>query len=164
MISVYLPCKFQTNYLMWPSISFVVTRAPHAVALCLHFWLLLGKIGGCIKDLRVMGPLRWSIIYYHTQLSAEWQMSVREMGPERSELGYWPQLPLSHYTLMQADYSVMLSSIIGVCWLLSIPVWRLSCHFPPWHLYFHCSMMQLGQEPLLFCQSVKIKWNFPTLW
>lgn len=40
-----------------------------------------------------MGLLSWSIIYYGTRLSAEWQMPVRGMGPGRSELGYWPQHP-----------------------------------------------------------------------
>lgn len=45
----------------------------------------------CTSGGSELGLLRWSIIYYGTRLSAEWQMPVREMGPGRTELGYWPQ-------------------------------------------------------------------------
>lgn len=70
----------------------------------------------------VMGLVRWSIIYYGTQPSAEWQMSGREMGPGRSALGYWP--PPSHCTQIQqanAVYSEILGLVAGVCFCAHPP-------------------------------------------
>lgn len=60
-----------------------------------------------------MGLLRWSIIYYSTQLSAEWQMPVREMGPGRSELGYWPQHPRQTESLQRLP--LMAGGCFRVC-------------------------------------------------
>lgn len=38
-----------------------------------------------------MRLVRWSIIYYHTSASTEWQMPITEIGLQRSMLVWWPQ-------------------------------------------------------------------------
>lgn len=38
-----------------------------------------------------MRLVRWSIIYYHTSASTEWQMPITEIGLQRSMLLWWPQ-------------------------------------------------------------------------
>lgn len=66
---------------------------PHAPPAALYSLVEWKRTSGGSELCAAMGLLRWSIIYYSTRISAEWQMPVREMGPGRSELGYWPQHP-----------------------------------------------------------------------
>lgn len=74
----------------------VFIHSAHALLLLLLALYLLvewKRTSGGSDLCAAMGLLRWSIIYYGTRPSAGWQMPVREMGPGRSELGYWPQHP-----------------------------------------------------------------------
>lgn len=140
----FMNTKHAVCSFMHPVFIYLAHMLP-LLLLCICWWS--ESTSGGSELCAAMGLLRWSIIYYGTQLSAEWQMPVREMGPGRSELGYWPQQP--HQT--ERESRERLSLIASGCFPTSFTI--------NWYIY-----SQISNLPQLYKYYILVSFHYKNIY